>query len=224
MKKFGVGAVKVKTGPTLEGNRALLTKCREILGPEVELRIDANSAWNGAETVAQLRELADFQLAGCEQPVPGDDYAGMATATAAKVTPIAADESLCSFADAERLIRERGCDIFNLRVSKCGGLLNAARLRDLATAAGLRCQLGAQVGETGILSAAGRHLATRSADLIWHEGSYGALLLEQDLTVPDITVGPGGWAPALDAPGLGVAPDPERLRAFTTETFTIPLS
>jgi muconate cycloisomerase len=133
--------------------------------------------------------------------------------------PVVADETLCSLDDARVLIDRRGCDVFNIRISKCGGLVNAARLHDLAAAAGLRCQLGAQVGETGILSAAGRHYATRRDGLLWFEGSYGAILLEEDLTAPDITVGHGGRAPALRSPGLGVAPVPERLERYRTETF-----
>ena len=116
----------------------------------------------------------------------------------------------------ERLVAERGCDVFNLRVSKNGGLLNTARLYRLAMAAGLRCQLGAQVGETGLLSAAGRHVATRLADILWCEGSYGWILLRPEIVTPDITVGRGGWAPALTAPGLGVTPEATRLERFTT--------
>ena len=113
-----------------------------------------------------------------------------------------------------QLISRQACDIFNVRISKCGGLINAARIDRLAREAGLKCQLGAQVGEAGILSAAGRHYATRSAGVRWCEGSYGQLLLEEDLTDPDITVGPGGVAPALDSAGMGVIPVAERLQKY----------
>ena len=80
--------------------------------------------------------------------------------------------------------------------------------------AGLACQLGAQVGETGILSAAGRQVATRLDSLLWREGSYGRILLKEDITEPDVTVGPGGWAPALESPGLGTAPAPDALERY----------
>lgn len=205
-RKWQVTAVKVKTGAELDHNRSVLAAAREVLGPRVELRIDANGAWSSAEAIRQLRVLADFGLAACEQPVPAADHAGLAAVTAAGIVPVVADESLCSFDDAEELIARRACAMFNLRVSKHGGLLNTGRIHALARGAGIACQLGAQVGEAGFLSAAGRHVATRLAGLRWCEGSYGRILLEDDVVEPDLTVGPGGAAPALTGPGLGVIP------------------
>jgi muconate cycloisomerase len=221
MAKFGVGDVKVKVGASLESNLEILTTARAILGDQVTLRIDANCAWSATETIRQLTAMQSFSLTGVEQPVPGEDIEGMRAVTAAKLVPVVADESLCSLEDARTLIREQACDVFNVRISKCGGLINAGRIDQLARAAGLACQLGAQVGEAGILSAAGRHYATRSQGVRWCEGSYGQLLLEEDITEPDITVGPGGMAPALDAHGIGVTPAPERLQRYEHARLTV---
>jgi muconate cycloisomerase len=221
MAKFGVGDVKIKVGASLESNLEILTTTRAILGDQVTLRIDANCAWSATETIRQLTAMQAFSLTGVEQPVPGEDIDGMRTVTAAKLVPVVADESLCSLEDARTLIQEQACDIFNVRISKCGGLINAGRIDQLARAAGLDCQLGAQVGEAGILSAAGRHYATRSQGVRWCEGSYGQLLLEEDITEPDVTVGPGGMAPALETHGLGVTPAPERLQRYEHARLTV---
>jgi L-alanine-DL-glutamate epimerase-like enolase superfamily enzyme len=214
MAKFGVGDVKIKVGASLESNLEILTTARAILGDQVTLRIDANCAWSATETIRQLTAMQAFSLTGVEQPVAGEDIEGMQAVTAAKLVPVVADESLCSLQDARTLIRAQACDVFNIRISKCGGLINAGRIDQLARAAGLQCQLGAQVGEAGILSAAGRHYATRSAGVRWCEGSYGQLLLEEDITEPDVTVGPGGMAPALDTDGMGVTPASEKLQRY----------
>lgn len=222
MAKFGVNDVKVKVGASLESNLEILTTARAILGEGVTLRIDANCAWNAKETLRQLEAMQAFSLTGVEQPVPGEDIAGMREVTAAGLVPVVADESLCSLEDARTLIREQACDVFNVRISKCGGLVNAGRIDRLAREAGLACQLGAQVGEAGILSAAGRHYATRSAGVRWCEGSYGKLLLEEDITEPDVTVGPGGVAPAIEAAGIGATPEAERLQRYEHERLTIP--
>jgi len=221
MAKFGVGDVKIKVGASLESNLEILTTARAILGDQVTLRIDANCAWSATETIRQLTAMQAFSLTGVEQPVPGEDIDGMRAVTAAKLVPVVADESLCSLEDARTLINEQACDVFNVRISKCGGLINAGRIDQLARAAGLACQLGAQVGEAGILSAAGRHYATRSQGVRWCEGSYGQLLLEEDITEPDITLGPGGMAPALEAHGIGVTPAPERLQRYEHARLTV---
>jgi len=220
MKQFGFADVKVKVGASLESNLAFLKTSRAILGDDVTLRIDANSAWSGEEAVQQLEAMAEFELTGVEQPVPADDLDGMKTVTAAGLVPVVADESLCSLTDAETLIAQKACDIFNVRISKCGGLINAGRIHRRAVEAGLKCQLGAQVGETGLLSAAGRHFASRCEDVVWCEGSYGTFLLEKDITDPDVTIGPGGAAPAIDTPGLGVKPIAETLQGYTVDSWT----
>jgi muconate cycloisomerase len=219
LAELQVREVKLKTTADLETNLALLRSARGILGDAVELRIDANCAWNAAEALRQLPRMQAFHLAGVEQPVPPLDLAGMKRITAAQLLPVVADESLCSRSDAETLIREQACDIFNLRISKCGGLLNTLRLYRCAAAAGWSCQLGAQVGEYGFLSAAGRQLAARLPQLRWLEGSYGVFLLESDVTTPDLTIGAQGIAPALDGTGLGVLPDGDRVNRYREAAF-----
>lgn len=221
MRDAGIRYVKVKLGASLENNRTLLGEVRAVFGPECSIRADANCAWSATEALRQLEALRPFLLSGIEQPVPSDDMLGMQQITAAGITPVVADESLCSYPDAIRLIEHKACHIFNLRVSKCGGLLNTARIYRTARKSGIGCQLGAQVGETGFLSAAGRHIGARCADLVWCEGSYGRYLLEQDIVQPDITIGPGGLAPAITSPGIGVEACDNTIGKYTVASFTV---
>ncbi len=207
----GVDAVKVKVGLGRDRDLEVLSTVRAILPASVRLRVDANAAWTADEAVEMIGAMSVFELESVEQPCPAGDLDGMAAVQARAGVPLVADESLVDEGDAARLIERRACRIFNLRVSKNGGLLRTRRLHAMAAAAGLRCQLGAQVGETGFLSAAGRHVATRLPGFVNFEGSYGRILLEEDVTKPDVTVGPGGRAPALRGPGLGVDPDAEAL-------------
>ncbi len=218
---LGLRCVKIKVGPDLDDNLRRLAAVRETLGAEAELRIDANCAWDLDAAFRQLEQMSEFRLAGVEQPLAAADLQGLRALTAAALVPVVADESLASLEDARRLVDRRACDVFNIRIAKVGGLLNAGRIHRCARAAGLDCQLGAQVGETGLLSAAGRHYGTRAGEIRWREGSYDRLLLETLVTEPDITFGPGGWAPALTAPGLGVTPHPGRLDACTLRRFRI---
>ena len=220
-REAGAAEVKVKVGADLDDNLRVLESARELLGDGVELRIDANCAWDVAGAIAQLEAMAPFRLAGVEQPLPARDLPGLRELTAAGIVPVVVDESLATLDDARRLVDRRACDIFNVRISKVGGLVNAARIQRCAQAAGLECQLGAQVGETGLLSAAGRHFATRVDDVRWCEGSYDRVLLETQITSPDITAGPGGWADAITGPGLGVVPAPEALEACTVQRIAV---
>ena len=85
----------------------------------------------------------------------------------------------------------------------------------------MRLQLGCQVGETAILSAAGRHVAAYLEDLLYAEGSYGSLLLKEDVSENDITLGQEGKAPVLKGPGLGVKVCEDRLREYAHTITTL---
>ena len=124
-----------------------------------------------------------------------------------------ADESLVTAGDAEALIADRAVDFFNFRVSKCGGLARSMAIAARAVDAGIGIQVGSQVGETAILSAAGRHLAAALVEVAFVEGSFGTLLLTEDVSVESVRFGHRGEAPVLTGPGLGIRVVEARLRS-----------
>jgi muconate cycloisomerase len=217
----GIRQVKLKVGISREADLQVLKGARRILGEDCSLRVDANCAWKPEEALENLQTYASVRLDGVEQPVAGQDIEGLAWLTARSPVPVIVDESVVSFTDGETLVSRKACHAFNIRISKCGGLIGAFRMRDLARRAGIGAMLGAQVGETAILSAAGRQFAARSPDLLFCEGSFGTFLLEEDIARQDLTFRAGGKAPALEAPGLGVEIDEERLRRLVTERTTV---
>ncbi len=212
---------KVKTGVEGVDDQAMLRRLRFLLGRQFDLRIDANEAWTCANLQAKLAPLLPLGITSVEQPVPHEQVDGLAQLRGRVGVPLMLDESLCSLVDARRAIERGTCDLFNIRLSKCGGFLNSLRLAALAHQAGLRYQLGCQVGETGILSAAGRHFATSVANIRFLEGSYDRFLVRERLTVEDITFGYGGLAPALTGAGLGVTVDEAAVARVTQREWKL---
>lgn len=212
----GFRQVKVKVGIAGQNDAKRLRAIRRCVGGGVELRIDANEAWDAAEAAAKIDALERYDIASVEQPVPHEQVAELAAVRKQVKSPILLDESLCSEIDAERARAGGWCDLFNLRLSKCGGFLPTLRLAEFATRHHLGYQLGCQVGETAILSAAGRAFAASVAGIRAVEGSFDRHLVADALATADITFGRGGWAPTLTGCGLGIAVDPARLDAITT--------
>lgn len=223
MRLFGFHQAKVKVGVPGVDDVALLKRLRWWLGHAVDFRIDANEAWTCANLREKLAPLQPFGITAVEQPVPHAQVDGLAALRPHLGVPIMHDESLCSEIDARRAIERGTCDLFNIRLSKCGGFLPSLKLAALAHQAGLGYQLGCQVGETGILSAAGRHFATTVKNIRYVEGSYDRFLVAERLTKEDLTFGWGGYAPALTGPGLGISIDPAALQRVKLheETFHI---
>jgi muconate cycloisomerase len=208
----GFNQVKLKVGIAGQDDVKRTRIVRRWLGSRIDLRIDANEAWPPGEVVECIRELEPFGITSVEQPVKHEDVACLAEVRKQVKTPIMLDESLCGEIDAERAIQRGWCDLFNLRLSKCGGFIPTLRLAQLAKRHGLVCQLGCQVGETAILSAAGRHFATSVSGLRSIEGSFDRHLVWERLSQEDITFsGRGGRAPALIGCGTGITVDPARL-------------
>jgi muconate cycloisomerase len=204
---YGFRQCKVKIGLPGQNDRRLLRILRCVLGSDIELRVDANEAWMPSEVADRLQTLSEFGIVSVEQPVPHSLVDELAHVRQRACVPIMLDESLCCEDDARRAIDLQLCDAFNLRLSKCGGMIPSIRLAVMARQAGLSYQLGCQVGETGILSAAGRQFATSITGLTAVEGSFDRLLVREPLTVEDLTFGRRGRGRALAGLGLGMTID-----------------
>ena len=198
--------VKVKVADFREGISAL-RHIRKKLGPDVDIRIDANGAFSPAEALAFTQEVRDINISSFEQPVAGQDREGLRRVTMEGGIPTVADESICDREDMDNLIQTGACSGFNIRLSKCGGFRESVTLWNHAQAAGCFCQLGCHVGETGILDAAGRQLATLCKDIQYLEGGYADFVLESDICNEQHGFGKQGRAALLHDVGLGATID-----------------
>jgi L-Ala-D/L-Glu epimerase / N-acetyl-D-glutamate racemase len=215
MRLYRFKQVKVKVGMAGHDDAERLRVIRGRLGRRVDIRIDANEAWTPGEVVERIRALLPYAISSVEQPVRHEDVDVLAEVRKQVKVPLMLDESLCSLVDARRALERGTCDLFNLRLSKCGGFIPSLRLAQFAREHGLGYQLGCQVGETAVLSAAGRHFASSVADLRFIEGSYDRHLVREALATRDVSFRWGGWARALPGPGLGIRLDEAALQRVT---------
>jgi L-alanine-DL-glutamate epimerase-like enolase superfamily enzyme len=214
---FAFHQVKLKVGVAGQDDRNRLRVVRSVVGKKVDIRLDANEAWPASELAERVRPLLPYRPSALEQPVPHGEVGRLAGVRGKLGVPLMLDESLCGYPDAVRAVEEGTADLFNVRLSKCGGIIPALRIIGLARRSGLGVQLGCHPGETGLLSAAGRHLASNVRGLRYVEGSYDRYILARNLTADDPTFGYGGWATPLTGPGLGVEVDPAALEEMAVD-------
>ncbi len=203
-KLYGYKTVKLKVGDDSELDIFTVRKARELLGNATVIRVDANCAWDFDRTVEFAKNVKAFNIASIEQPVPFDHLDELVELTKTIEPEVVVDESLCTVQEAENLVKMKACGGFNIRISKVGGLIAAQKIVDIALKNGISIHLGAQVGESGILTAAGRALACANPAFENYEGAANFFLLKEDLTRENMTAGLGGRGKMPQGHGLGV--------------------
>jgi L-Ala-D/L-Glu epimerase / N-acetyl-D-glutamate racemase len=220
MRAFRFPHIKLKLGP--DGTARAAGIARRVLGRAVDLRVDANMAWDVEQALNIMEELRPMGIDCFEQPIAANDLDGLAQLVRESSSVVMVDEGLTDRDSLQTLIRQRACTGANVRISKCGGLYGAyARCRE-ALDAGLVLQIGCQVGESSLLSSA--HVTLLSAlsplkpAVRYAEGCYGRHLLREDPVLPLVQFGYGGRPPRRPAgPGLGVEVDEVRLRHWIVD-------
>ena len=212
LKLLGIQHYKLKVTPQTAVD--LVRDARSLIGSEASLRLDANTSFTLGEARQFCVAIQEYNVAAIEEPLLEATPVKLAELQALTPIPVMVDEALVTMADGERLIELQSSRMFNVRLAKCGGIVPCLKLIQKASAAGIRTQLGALVGETAILSTVGRALAAHCDSLQFVEGSFGTLLLKEDIGRRSIRFGHGGRGPLLKGPGLGVDVDEEIVNKY----------
>jgi muconate cycloisomerase len=206
VKQLNLPSLKLKVIDRQSGI-AQLKRIRAELGPDIDVRVDANCAFTPRAAIAFIEQAAPMKLSAIEQPVAKEDLDGMKTVSAASEIPIIADESMYTAKGPQYLIDNHICDGLNIRLSSCGGFIKAHDLYQRAIAREMMVVLGAHVGETAVLSTAGRHLAVLCPKATYLEGAFSKYVLKADLVDTDVSFGLNGEAPIPTGAGLGITID-----------------
>ncbi len=136
--KQGYACIKIKVGTKdFEQDWQRVKAVRSQIGESIPIRIDANQAWSVAAAISNLQKLAPLNIEYVEQPVIAEDLGGMAKIKVSQPIPVAADESVNSLAQLQRVIQAKAADIIILKPMAMGGLLTSYDAAKIAMNAGL---------------------------------------------------------------------------------------
>jgi muconate cycloisomerase len=212
-RNWGITHLRLKMDRCLQQNKMAIEIVGSVFGGARDLRVDPNCAWDRELALAHVPLLAKHEVKVVEQPLmPGDpDIAEVFTALQRHGISLMACETVCTLRDVER-IKEEGCyDMINVKLYRTGGFRRSLRMIEGIRNGGLAFQIGCYLGESGVLSAAGRTLSLLCSDAAYHDGSYDRFLLKENITTHDVTFGQGGEAGPLNGPGLGIEVNRETL-------------
>ena len=77
VRALGFGNAKLKVGRDVERDARKLSVLRRVLGPRVDIRVDANCAWTADEALDAINRFKPYGISSVEQPVAADDVAGL---------------------------------------------------------------------------------------------------------------------------------------------------
>lgn len=213
-REQGFRSFKLKVGLDPEQDIALVAKAREVLGPSVNLRIDANGAWTPAMAKRMLARLEPYDLQYVEQPLPVEDLAGAARLRAASPVPICVDEGAYTLQETMTAIRLGTADVVLIDPHEAGGLWQCLKAGAVCEAAGIHVGMHSG-GELGLTQAAYLQLAASmpnakiALDTIYQ--LHADDILTQRIPFED------GLANVPTGPGLGVEVDLEKLELYRTD-------
>jgi o-succinylbenzoate synthase len=128
--KFKIGAID------FEKELQLLRYIRANFSPEqVEIRVDANGAFNAVEALDKLIQLSEFKLHSIEQPISKNNTDRMSELCKISPFPIALDEELIgvfSISEKEALLQKIKPQFIILKPSFVGGFRGTQEWIDLA--------------------------------------------------------------------------------------------
>ena len=201
-----VGETGGLNGAAQDGDFQRVQAVRSAVGPAVAIRLDANGVWTTPiEALSQLEAFEPFDIEYLEQPVPAGDIASLREVRAHSGIPIAADEALLVDGGAEQVATAEAADVWILKPTLCGGVLEARRLARLAKRARAKVVVTSAL-ESGVGRTAALHVAAAfGSEGIAHGLATGGFMTTEDVAVPWEVA--DGMAMVTLSPGLGLAED-----------------
>ena len=202
--------IKIMPGADVEFVRA----AREALGAEAPLMADANNAYT-LDDADRLAELDAMDLMMIEQPLAYDDLVRHAELQRRLETPVCLDESITSLDRAVDMHTLGSGRIVNIKPGRVGGFGPSLAIHDFCEQHGIPVWCGGMF-ESGVGRAYNVALAslpnfTKPGDL-----SPSARYWDRDIVTPEWTMDAHGMVRVpLDAPGIGVSIDVNRIEDLT---------
>lgn len=131
----GYRTIKVKVGrDDITEDIERLAVVREAIGSNVNLLLDVNQKWTGADAARRVKLFERFNPSWIEEPVKAEDISGNARVRSSVSTPVALGESLYSRYQVADYIRAGAVDIVQADVTRVGGFTEWMKIAHLSSA------------------------------------------------------------------------------------------
>lgn len=226
IRNQGIYHLRIKFDNDFEQNKEAIEIVGLVFGDDCELRIDPNCVWDLDLSLKHMPLIKKYKVKVVEEPMVRDnpDFPELAKMVRANGLILMACESAPTLKDVERIIDEGHYQMVNVKLSRSGGFRRSLKIIDYLRTNGISFQIGCTIGESGILSSAGRVLGLLCSDAVYLDGSYDKFMLKDNITVDHVSFGPGGAAGPIDGPGLGVEINCQSLERLCDDSKSVTIN
>jgi L-Ala-D/L-Glu epimerase len=202
---------KLKLSGEIERDKEKIAIMQQWKNGSLRIRVDANNLWQDADEAIKFLQALNYPFFAIEEPLKPNAYLELSHIAKALHCKIILDESFLRIEQFAMLDQSPDHWLINLRISKMGGLLRSLAIIESARKLNIGLIIGAQVGETSLLTRAALTAALAAQDILnAQEGAFGTHLLERDIDDPPLMFGKAGLLDtsnylSLIKPGFGLS-------------------
>ena len=199
---------------------AIVDAVAGAIGPSVRMIIEFHGRLAAPDAIHMLRKLEDYDILWCEEPVAPENLELLAEVKAATHLSISAGERLYTVADFYRLSALRACDVVQMDIAHCGGLLISKKIAAISAAQDMSVSPHCSIGPVAFATAI--HFAYSTPNMTLQE-----CFSEYDVDWRmDLVRGwnpvDGGMLRLPEGPGLGIDIDEDAIRARPYRALSFP--
>ena len=202
----GYKAIKLRLGDSAKADIERVLHVRKVLGDDIDILTDANTAYTLADVRRVLPVLAEINAGWLEEPFACNDFSSYREA--AKITsrvPIAAGENHYGRFEFAQLREAGAVQIWQPDLSKCGGITEGLAIAAMASA--YRIPMHTHSSATGINHAATIHFMAAIENSGYFEACVSHFNPLRDMFGTTFEIGADGCVEPLDKPGIGLEID-----------------
>jgi len=216
---FGV-AWKEVSSREMDQAEHIVAAVRQAVGTDVDLMIEVHGRLSARCAIEMGRRLERYRPAWYEEPVTPHSLELLREVKQALTVPIAAGERLYMIEDFQRLTSMRACDIVQMDIAHCGGLLLGKKIATLAQSNDMLLSPHCSIGPVALCAAIHFDWATPHVLVQENFAEYDAPWRNELI---------GGWNPiqrgefALpEKPGLGIELNLEAITRHPYQKHSFP--
>jgi galactonate dehydratase len=186
---------------------------RESLPKTIELAVDMHGRFDLGTAKRVASELEPFRLVWLEEPVPAENVDAMRDVRQSTHTPICCGENVYMRWGFREYLEKQAVDIIMPDVQKCGGLLEARKIADMAHTYYTPIAPHSQASPIGAMATAHAMACCPNFLVVeWHWGHPATRWNRWKEFVKEGEIIQKGYITVPDRPGIGVTMNEEAVR------------